>query len=475
MATKSQYEAIILGSGQSGTPLAAAFAKAGRKTALIEREHIGGSCINEGCTPTKTLIASGRIAHLAGRGLDYGIHTWKPETNVNAAWVDMFKIRQRKRNIVASFRSASERKIKDAGVDVLTGEASFVDEKTIKFKDSSGSVRTVQSQKIFINVGARPAPPLCEGIGSLDQRKVLNSTSVQELDEVPGHLVVIGGGYVGVEFAQLFRRLGARVTIIQRGTQLLPHEDEEIAHMLVNVFREDGITVHLNSEPFKIAPSPGGFTLRLHAIHGDQTIEGTHVLFATGRIPNSDRLNLEAAGVDTDNKGYIVTNEYLETSSPSIFAMGDVKGPPAFTHISYDDFRILRSNEFSLLPTRLSTKDRIVPYVVFTDPQLAHVGLHEREAREKFPHKKIQTAKMPMTYVARALETDESRGMMKAVVDGDTGLILGFSCLGVDGGEIMSSVEIAMIGNVPYPKLQNAVLAHPTLAESLNNIWEFLE
>ena len=248
-----------------------------------------------------------------------------------------------------------------------------------------------------------------------------------------------------------------------------------MAHLLRNIFQEDGLTVHLNSDPVRIAPSPSGFTLHFHANNGDQTVEGTHILFATGRIPNTDRLKPEAAGIDTDKKGYIVTNEYLETSSPSIFAIGDVKGPPAFTHISYDDFRVIRSNMLSLPPTRLSIKDRIVPYVVFTDPQLAHVGLHEKEARVKFPNKRIQIAKMPMAYVARALETDESRGMMKAVVDGDTGLILGFSCLGIEGGEIMSIVEIAMIGNIPYQKLRDAVLAHPTLAESLNNIWGFLE
>ncbi|KAJ6119781.1 hypothetical protein N7523_004061 [Penicillium sp. IBT 18751x] len=475
MATNSQYEVIIIGSGQSGTPLAAAFAKAGQKTALIERQHIGGCCINEGCTPTKTLIASGRVAYLVRKGLDYGIHTCELESDVNVAAVDMLKVRQRKRNIVASFRSGNETKLRDAGVDVLTGEATFVDEKTLTYKDSGGDVRTVQGQKIFVNVGARPAPPLLEGIGLLDQKAVLDSTSIQELDEVPSHLVVIGGGYVGVEFAQLFRRLGAQVTIIQRGKQLLPLEDEEIAHLLEKIFQEDGLTVHLNSDPFRIVPSPGGFTLHFHANDGDRTVEGTHILFASGRIPNTDRLNPEAAGIDTDKKGYIVTNEYLETSSPSIFAIGDVKGPPAFTHISYDDFRIIRSHMLSSPPTRLSIKDRIVPYVVFTDPQLAHVGLHEKEARVKFPNKRIQTAKMPMAYVARALETDESRGMMKAVVDGDTGLILGFSCLGIEGGEIMSIVEIAMIGNVPYQKLRDAVFAHPTLAESLNNIWGFLE
>ncbi|KAJ5547913.1 hypothetical protein N7513_005147 [Penicillium frequentans] len=479
MATN--YENIIIGSGQSGTPLAVAFAKAGQKTALIEREHVGGCCINEGCTPTKTLIASGRVAYLVRKGPDYGIHTHTPEhkTHVNMAVVDMLKVRQRKRDIVTSFRGGSETKLKDAGVDTLVGEATFVDEKTIQYKDSGGNVKTVQGQNIFINSGARPARPFLEGVAFLDQKIVLDSTSIQELDQVPGHLVVIGGGYIGVEFAQLFSRLGAKVTIIQHGKQLLPREDEEIARMLQDIFEEDGLTVLLKSDPVRIAPSSTGFTLHYQANNSDHAIEGTHILFATGRIPNTDMLKPEAAGIKTDKKGYIATNEYLETSSPSIFAMGDVKGPPSFTHISYDDFRILRSNivpsSSSLTSTKLSVKDRIVPYVVFTDPQLAHVGLHEGEARTKFPDKKIQTAKMPMAYVARALEMGESRGMMKAVVDGDSGLILGFTCLGVEGGEIMSTVEVAMIGDVPYQKLRDAILAHPTLAESLNNIWGFLE
>lgn len=475
MAAVTKYDSIIIGSGQSGTPLAAAIAKTGQKTALIEKEHIGGCCINEGCTPTKTLIASGRVAYLNRRGPDYGIHSSNIKDKANEVTVDMLTVRQRKRNIVASFRNGSVGRLHEAGVDVLAGDASFADEKTLKYKDSLGKERTVYGQNIFINVGARPAPPRLEGIDLLDKGRVLDSTSIQELDEVPGHLVVIGGGYVGVEFAQLFRRLGAQVTLIQRGTQLLPREDGAIADLLLQILREDGLAVLLNAQPVRVTASPSGFALTVHVDNDNRIIEGTHILFATGRIPNTDSLNLKAAHIKTDSKGYIRTNEYLETSSPSVFAMGDVKGPPAFTHVSYDDFRIIRSNFLSLSSKKLSIKDRIVPYVVFTDPQMAHVGLHENEARSRFPSKEIRTATMPMTYVARALETDESRGMMKAVVDSDTGLILGFTCLGVEGGEIMSTVQMAMIGNVPYHKLQDTIWAHPALAESLNNIWGFLE
>lgn len=475
MADVTKYDSIIIGSGQSGTPLAAAMAKAGQKTALIEKEHIGGCCINEGCTPTKTLIASGRVAYLNRRGPDYGIHSSNTKDKANEVIVNMLTVRQRKRDIVASFRNSSVGRLHEAGVDVLAGEASFADEKILKYKDSLGKEMLVYGKNIFINTGARPEPARLEGIELLDKGRILDSTSIQELDEVPGHLVVIGGGYVGVEFAQLFRRLGSQVTLIQRGAQLLPREDGEIADLLLQILREDGLAVLLNAQPVRVTASPSGLALTVHADNDNRTIEGTHLLFATGRIPNTDSLNLEAARIETDSKGYIRTNEYLETSSPSVFAMGDVKGPPAFTHVSYDDFRIIQSNFLSLSSKKLSIKDRIVPYVVFTDPQMAHVGLHENEARSRFPSKKIRTAKMPMAYVARALETDEPRGIMKVVVDSDTGLILGFTCLGVEGGEIMSIVQMAMVGNVPYQKLQDTIWAHPALAESLNNIWGFLE
>ncbi|OOF93400.1 hypothetical protein ASPCADRAFT_173141 [Aspergillus carbonarius ITEM 5010] len=457
MTTPTTYDTIIIGSGQGGTPLARAVALAHptHKTALIEREHIGGCCVNEGCTPTKTMIASGRVAYLS--------------------------LRQRKRDIVGEFRAGSEKRLKDAGVDVLMGEASFVDGKTMVVVDQEGGgERVVRGEKIVINTGCRPVGAVLDGLERVGKERVLDSTRIMELGVVPGHLVVVGGGYIGVEFGQLFRRLGARVTLVHRGGQLLPREDGELAGLLGGILKEDGVEVMLETRPVGVVDvvQDGGFDVRVSTRTGEEVVKGvTHILFATGRVPNTERLNAGAAGVKLDEKGYVVTDEFLRTSASSIFAIGDVKGPPSFTHISYDDFRVIKSSllESKDPGSRPSITDRIVPYVVYTDPQFGHVGLHEHEARQKFPNKKILTAQMPMSYVARALETDESRGAMKAVVDGDTGSILGFSCLGAEGGELMSVVQTAMMGNLPYQKLQDAVFAHPTFAESLNNLWGFLQ
>jgi pyruvate/2-oxoglutarate dehydrogenase complex dihydrolipoamide dehydrogenase (E3) component len=473
MAPQKKYDAIVIGSGQAGTPLAGALAKAGHKTALIEREYIGGCCVNVGCTPTKTMVANGRAAYLARRGKDYGVHSPGGEDGKIA--VDMVKVRQRKRDIVTSFRGGNESRTAAAGVEVLMGEASFTGEKTLLVRLSDGSEATVKADLIFINTGERPAVPEIQGIETVDAKRVLDSTSIQELDEIPGHLLVIGGGYVGLEFGQLFRRLGSEVTLIQRGKQLLPREDADIAECMLKILQEDGLTVHLNTSTTGIAQSKT-IDLTISSKDGtEQTISGTHLLMAAGRVPNSNMLNLKTVGISTNEKGYIITNEKLETTSPGIYALGDVKGPPAFTHISYDDFRIIRSNLIEKTTSVSTITNRLVPYVVYTDPQLGHIGLHEAEARAAFPDRKIGVASMPMAYVARALETDESRGMMKAVVDKETGEILGFTCLGLEGGELMAVVQMAIMGKVKYKVLQDAVWAHPSLAESLNNLWGFLK
>ena len=484
MALSSHYDALIIGSGQGGTPLASAFAKAGRKTALVESKHIGGCCINEGCTPTKALVASGRNAYMTRRGADFGVHT--PGGKDGKIALDMLKVRQRKRDIVDSFRSGGESRTQAAGVEVLMGVAAFVDKKTMRVKLNVGEEKTITAEKIFINTGERPAKPRVENLESVASERVLDYISIQELGEVPEHLLILGGGYIGLEFGQLFRRFGAQVTIVQRSTQLLPREDPDIAECMLKILQEDGVKVLLNTSATRIDPlSSGDVEITIHTKGGnEQKLLGSHFLSAAGRTPNIDMLNLGAAGISTVKSGHIAVNSLLETSTPNIYALGDVKGPPAFTHISYDGFRVLQHNLLTSSSSSgatsspakpLTTENRIVPYVVYTDPQLGHVGLHEHEARIQFPQRSIKVAKMPMEYVARALECEETRGMMKAVVDGESGEILGFTCLGLEGGEIMAVVQMAMMGKVPWQKLRDAVWAHPSLAESLNNIWGFLE
>ncbi len=457
MATE-QYDCLILGSGQAGNPLATALAQAGRKTAIVERVHVGGTCINEGCTPTKTMVASARVAYLARRGSDYGV-------GVGDVTVDMKRVRQRKREIVDSFRGSSERRLEDKpNLDLIYGEARFTGPKTVQIMLPSGEKRELAAETIFINTGERPADPNVPG---LDPARTLNSTSIMELDAAPSHLLVIGGGYVGLEFAQMFRRFGSQVTIIQRGRQLLGREDSDVAEAVEQILAEDGIEILLNSTPTEATSTDEGVRLRVKTPDGERDLTGSHVLAAAGRVPNTDALNLAAAGVATNERGYIQVNERLETSAPGIYALGDVKGPPAFTHISYDDFRIIRTN--LLEGGSATTTDRLVPYTVFIDPQLGRVGLGEEEARKQ--GRNIKVAKMPMSWVARADEVDETRGFMKAVVDAGTRQILGCAILGIEGGELMAMVEIAMMGHLPYTVLRDAIFAHPTLAESLNNLF----
>lgn len=452
------YDALVIGAGQAGVPLARALAQSGRKTALIEREHVGGTCINVGCTPTKTMVASARVAHLARRGADYGVQTGQVA-------VDLARVRQRKRDIVASFRGGNEQRLKQTeGLDLLMGEASFIAPKALDVRLNNGEQVALTADLIFVNTGTRPARPPVAG---LDDVPALDSTSIMELDHLPEHLLILGGGYIGLEFGQMFRRFGSQVTVVQRGGQLLGREDPDVAEAVAAILREDGITVLLDTQALKVRRSGNGVELDVKSAEGERTLRGSHLLVATGRTPNVERLGLEAAGIAVDRRGFIKVDERLETNVPGVYALGEISGGPAFTHMAYDDFRIIRSN--LLEGGSATTAGRLVPYTMFIDPQLAHVGLSEQEAREQ--GRDIHVATMPMNYVARALEVDESRGFMKAVVDAQSKQILGFTVLGLEGGELMAVVEVAMLGKLPYTALREGIFAHPTLAESLNNLF----
>jgi pyruvate/2-oxoglutarate dehydrogenase complex dihydrolipoamide dehydrogenase (E3) component len=453
------FDAVIVGAGQAGVPLARDLAGAGWKTALVERAHVGGTCYNEGCTPSKTMAASARVAYLARRAGDYGV-------SAGPVAVDMAAVRQRKRDLVESWRSGSERRLRGtAGLELIFGEGSFAGPDQVVVRTPGGATRMIETPHVFINTGARPAVPQLPG---LELVPYLDSTSVMELDAVPEHLLVLGGGYVALEFAQMFRRFGSEVTVVQRRDRVLPREDADVAEGLTAILREDGVEVLVEAQAVSVqALAAGRVRLELTASAGTLTREGSHLLVATGRVPNSEALDLPAAGLEVDARGFIPVNERLETAVPGIWALGDVNGGPAFTHVSYDDYRIVRDN--LLRGGAASTTGRLVPYTVFTDPQLGRVGLSEQEARSKGLDVRVFT--MPMDWVARALETNEARGFMKAVVDVETDLILGCAVLGVDGGELMATLEVGMMGGVTAANLREAVFAHPTLTEALNNLF----
>jgi pyruvate/2-oxoglutarate dehydrogenase complex dihydrolipoamide dehydrogenase (E3) component len=458
MDVMDHYDAIIIGSGQAGKPLATTLGKARWKTALIERAYIGGTCINYGCTPTKTMFNSARVAYLARRAVDYGVHNGEVK-------VSMKEVRDRKQRVVESFRESGLKGIKRTeNLHLLTGSAKFIGLHEIEVQLNDGGTRQLSAEKIFINTGGRPAKPQFEGI---DKVPTLDSTSIMELDELPEHLLVLGGGYIGLEFGQMFRRFGSDVTIVQRAGQLLGREDSDVAEAVLKVMEEDGIKVWLNTEAVRVRKDETKIELTMRTTEGEQTLRGTHLLVAVGRKPNTEDLNLAAAGVETDKQGNVNVNSKLETNVPGVYALGDVTGGPQFTHISYDDFRIIRTN---LLQGGNATSDgRLVPYTVFIDPQLGRVGISETAAHEKGLNTRV--AKLPMTHVARAIEMSETRGFMKAIVDADTNQILGAAVLGVEGGELMAMFEIAMMGKLPYSVLKDAIFAHPTLAESLNNLF----
>ncbi len=468
----THYDAIVIGAGQAGPPLATALAGSGRKTAIIEREHVGGSCINYGCTPTKTMVASARVAYLARRAADYGVRTGDVS-------VDMARVRERKRAIVESFRGGSQSRLEGKenldltfGEARLTtfGEARFTGPRSVEVQLREGGTLRMEADLVFINTGTRPVRPPIPG---LDSVRALDNTSIMELDQLPEHLIVLGGGYVGLEFGQMFRRFGARVTMIQSGSQVLPREDPDIAEEVAGIIRGDGIDLHVDTRAERIRPvGEGAVRVAITSGSGQKsTLDGSHLLVAVGRQPNSDALNLESAGIELDPRGYIPVNDRLETAAPGVYALGDINGGPAQTHVSYDDFRIVKANLID--GGNASRKDRLIPYTVFIDPQLGRVGLTETGARKL--GRDLLVARIPMDRVARALELDETRGVMKAVIDKESGQILGAAVLGIEGGEVMAAIQTAMWGKLPYTVLRDGIFAHPTLAEAFNTLFGSVE
>lgn len=459
MDSAERYDAVVIGTGQSGVPLAKSLAGEEWKVAIIEKNLVGGCCINYGCTPSKTMAASSEVIHFSKKAEHYGIHNSIVEINLK-------EIINRKRRIVKSFRESGEKGIEETNnLSLIRGEAKFVDKKMLEIILNGGRSKTIQADRVFINTGCSPLIPAIKGIDSVDY---LTSTSIMELETIPEHLIVLGGGYIGLEFGQMFRRFGSRVTIIQRSGQLLSREDKDVAEEVEKILRNEEIDFLFNTTVSEIIKTRDNkIQLTLNPEGKGSHLTCSHLLVAVGRKPNSEALNLEAAGVKTDNKGFIKVNSKLETNIKGIYALGDVKGGPAFTHISYDDYRVIRDN---LLKNKSRTiRNRLVPYTVFIDPQLGRVGITEIEAMQK--NIKYKIAKMPMNYVARAIELDETQGFMKAIIDADTGKILGCAVLGIEGGEIASMVQVAMMGGLKYTDLEEGIFTHPTLAESLNNLF----
>lgn len=449
-----KYDAVIVGSGQGGNPLAFRLADLGWSVALIEEKNLGGTCINVGCTPTKTMVHRAQVAHYARNGSRWGI-------NAASVSVDLAKIVAQKDEVVLSFRGGQQRRVDERkNLRLYRGHARFVGPHQLKIGDD-----LLESKKIFIDVGGRPSIPDIPGLRDVS---FLTNESLMQLTSVPEHLLILGGGYIGLEFGQMFRRYGSRVTVIHQGPQIVPREDPEIAAELQKALDVEGMQFVLNARTEEARQKGAGIALAYKTPAGASTVAGSHLLVATGRIPNTDDLGLDKAGIALNKDGSIKVNNQLETSVPGVWALGDCKGGPAFTHISYNDFQIVYGNLVE--GKNLSIENRIVPYCVFTDPQLGGVGLTEKEARAK--GYKLKIGRCPMTYVARAIERGETAGLMKIVVDASNDRILGASILASEGGELVQILGALMLAKQPYTLLKGAVYIHPTLAEGFFALME---
>jgi pyruvate/2-oxoglutarate dehydrogenase complex dihydrolipoamide dehydrogenase (E3) component len=443
-----KFDAIIIGTGQAGPSLAGRLTSAGMKTAVIERKLFGGTCVNTGCTPTKALVASARAAHMARRGADFGVNAG---ANVS---VDMKKVKQRKDEIVGKSNQGLVSWLQSMeNATIFHGHGRFEGPRTVRVGEE-----LLEAERIFIDVGGRASVPPVQG---LDSVPYLNNSSLMEVDFLPEHLLILGGGYISLEFGQMYRRFGSEVTIVQRGERLLTNEDEDIAAAVQEILENEGIQVCTKTGGYQIKNRDGKIAIQMKCHDTDMEVLGSHLLVATGRRPNTDDLGLDKAGVKVDERGIIEVDDQLRTSVEGIWALGECNGKGAFTHTSYNDFEIVAANLLDNDPRRVS--DRITTYALYIDPPLGRAGLTERQVRES--GRKALIATRPMTRVSRAIEKSETQGFMKALVDAETKRILGAAILGVGGDEVVHSILDVMYADAPYTLIQRAVHIHPTVTE----------
>lgn len=456
------YDAIIIGAGQAGVPLAKKLAKAGKRVALIEKRWIGGTCINDGCTPTKAWVGAAKAVYTAANSTGLGV-------TAKSLKVDMVKIKARKDKIVKDFREGAQRSLeKTPRLDLIFGNATFIDVKMLTVTLADNTTKNLTADLIFINTGGYPFVPTIEGLDRIDY---LTSTTILDLAKVPKHLLVVGGNYVGLEFAQMFRRFGSKVTVVEQSARIMSKEDADISAEVKKILTRESIDVLTSAKTLRFETKGKRILTTIKKGREERVIDCSHVLMATGRRPQTASLALERTGVKVDKKGYVKVNARLATNVKGIYALGDVNGGPQFTHIAYNDYVIVYKNLIE--NGHYTTKKRLIPYCMFTDPELGRVGITETEAKEKGI--KFKVVRLPMSSVARAIENGDTRGLLKALVDPDTKKILGAAFLGAQGGELMSVLQMAIEGGLTYDKLAYGVFAHPLYAEALNNLFAPLE
>jgi pyruvate/2-oxoglutarate dehydrogenase complex dihydrolipoamide dehydrogenase (E3) component len=457
MSEPQRYEALVLGSGAGGKLLAWHLAGSGRRTAVVERKWIGGSCPNINCLPSKNEVWSAKVADLVHHATRFGMVT-------GPTAIDMGRVRQRKRDMVEGLVAMHLERYKASGAELIMGTGRFVAPKTLEVRLNDGGTRVLAGDQVFLNLGTRATVPPVPGLADAGP---MTNIELLERDRLPEHLVVLGGGYVGLEFAQAYRRFGSRVTVVEHGPQLLGREDPDVTDEIRRLLTAEEIEVLLGAEVLQVEGRSGeGVRLRVRTAAGERTIAGSDILVAAGRTPNTTGIGLDVAGVELDARGYVKVNDRLETTAPEVWAIGECAGSPQFTHVSEDDFRVIRDN---LAGGSRSTRGRLVPYCLFTDPPLARVGLSEAEARQRGIA--VRVANVPMSHVLRTRTTGETAGFMKVLVEASGDRILGFTMIGPEAGEVMAVVQTAMLGGLPYTVFRDAILAHPTMAEGLNELF----